>query len=101
MGGSDDEMRFVGNHFIEISTGMERKAGKKRKRDRENCKSRAIPRRFFKTDHAKGDKERRRRGERLMLRGNSIFIWKSGSVGTSGVVEKGRKGDNCNLLSKE
>ena len=43
-------MRFVGNHFIEISTGMEE--GKKR---RENCKSRAISRRFFsRTDHAKG-----------------------------------------------
>ena len=49
--GSDDEMRFVGNHFIEISTGME-EDGKKR---RENCKSRAISRRFFsRTDHAKG-----------------------------------------------
>ena len=56
-------MRFVGNHFIEISTGME-EDGKKR---RENCKSRAISRRFFssRTDHAKGRKgeERRTKGE--------------------------------------
>ena len=57
--GSDDEMRFVGNHFIEISTGME-EDGKKR---RENCKSRAISRRFFssRTDHAKGRKGEERR----------------------------------------
>ena len=54
-------MRFVGNHFIEISTGME-EDGKKR---RENCKSRAISRRFFssRTDHAKGRKGEERRTE--------------------------------------